>query len=92
MLIVSPCTTVRATISRIVYATLPGVRDGGNRCVFLTLCCLRDDECMFLAITVFGTIADGRRCQFAPISGSFPHFAGRFFDQALGFAVGWNYM
>ncbi|KIJ91822.1 hypothetical protein K443DRAFT_14081 [Laccaria amethystina LaAM-08-1] len=27
----------------------------------------------------------------APISGSFPHFAERWVDPALGFAVGWNY-
>lgn len=50
---------LRATISRIVYATLPGVRDGGNRCVFLTLCCLRDDECMFLVISFFGQLLMG---------------------------------
>jgi len=27
----------------------------------------------------------------APISGTFPHFAARWVDPALGFAVGWNY-
>jgi len=37
-------------------------------------------------------LTGGGTRQFAPISGSFPHFAGRFFDRALGFAVGWNYM
>ncbi|KAG9014332.1 hypothetical protein FRB94_012738 [Tulasnella sp. JGI-2019a] len=28
---------------------------------------------------------------FAPISGTFPHFASRWVDPAFGFAVGWNY-
>ncbi|EIM88043.1 general amino acid permease 1 [Stereum hirsutum FP-91666 SS1] len=28
---------------------------------------------------------------FAPVSGSFSHFAARWVDPALGFAVGWNY-
>lgn len=28
---------------------------------------------------------------FAPISGTFPHFAARWVDPAFGFAVGWNY-
>lgn len=28
---------------------------------------------------------------FAPVSGTFPHFAARWVDPAFGFAVGWNY-
>ncbi|KAF8840424.1 hypothetical protein BDN67DRAFT_968637, partial [Paxillus ammoniavirescens] len=28
---------------------------------------------------------------FAPITGTFPHYASRWVDPALGFAVGWNY-
>lgn len=28
---------------------------------------------------------------FAPISGSFPHYAARWVDPAFGFAVGWNF-
>ncbi|KAG6334176.1 hypothetical protein ID866_4923 [Astraeus odoratus] len=28
---------------------------------------------------------------FAPITGSFPYYAARWVDPALGFAVGWNY-
>ncbi|TFY83835.1 hypothetical protein EWM64_g162 [Hericium alpestre] len=28
---------------------------------------------------------------FAPVSGTFSHYAGRWVDPALGFAVGWNY-
>jgi yeast amino acid transporter len=27
----------------------------------------------------------------APISGTFPHFAARWVDPAFGFAIGWNY-
>ena len=27
----------------------------------------------------------------APVSGTFPHFAARWVDPALGFAIGWNY-
>ena len=30
-----------------IYATLPGIRLGGNRRIFLALCRLRDDECMY---------------------------------------------
>lgn len=26
----------------------------------------------------------------APVSGTYPHFAARWVDPALGFAVGWN--
>lgn len=33
----------------------------------------------------------GEMTSLAPISGSFPHFASRWVDPALGFAVGWNY-
>lgn len=27
----------------------------------------------------------------APVSGTFPHYAARWVDPALGFAIGWNY-
>ncbi|KAA1469644.1 general amino acid permease 1 [Dentipellis sp. KUC8613] len=30
-------------------------------------------------------------CAFAPVSGTFSHYAARWVDPALGFAVGWNY-
>ncbi|TFY59575.1 hypothetical protein EVG20_g7737 [Dentipellis fragilis] len=30
-------------------------------------------------------------CAFAPVSGTFSHYAARWVDHALGFAVGWNY-
>jgi yeast amino acid transporter len=33
----------------------------------------------------------GEMTSHAPISGSFPHYAARWVDPALGFAVGWNY-
>ncbi|CCM02644.1 uncharacterized protein FIBRA_04748 [Fibroporia radiculosa] len=33
----------------------------------------------------------GEMTSFAPISGSFPHYAARWADPALGFALGWNY-
>lgn len=35
--------------------------------------------------------AMGEMSTHAPISGTFPHFAARWVDPALGFAVGWNY-
>lgn len=44
-----------------------------------------------------GTVAYASLCSlcemttWAPISGTFPHFAERWVDPALGFAVGWNY-
>ncbi|GBE86696.1 Probable proline-specific permease [Sparassis crispa] len=33
----------------------------------------------------------GEMTSFAPISGTFPHFAARWVDPAFGFALGWNY-
>ncbi|TCD68026.1 hypothetical protein EIP91_011637 [Steccherinum ochraceum] len=36
-------------------------------------------------------VAIGEMTAHAPISGSFAHFAARWCDPALGFAVGWNY-
>ncbi|KAF7289086.1 General APC amino acid permease [Mycena chlorophos] len=33
----------------------------------------------------------GEMTTWAPISGTFPHYAARWVDPALGFAVGWNY-
>ncbi|KAF9234078.1 amino acid permease/ SLC12A domain-containing protein [Melanogaster broomeanus] len=33
----------------------------------------------------------GEMTSFAPIPGTFPHYASRWVDPALGFAVGWNY-
>ncbi|KAJ3566384.1 hypothetical protein NP233_g7044 [Leucocoprinus birnbaumii] len=51
-----------------------------------------------LAYILVGTTAYSSLCSvgemscWAPISGTFPHFAGRWVDPALGFAVGWNYL
>jgi len=93
MLIVSPCTTsaqpsaelftrpfqAYAMVGTVAYSSLCAVSE------MTSVCCL--------VISFFGQLlTGGGACQFAPISGSFPHFAGRFFDRALGFAVGWNYM
>jgi len=50
-----------------------------------------------LAYLLVGTVAYSSLCAIgemtthAPISGTFPHYAGRWVDPALGFAVGWNY-
>ncbi|PCH44562.1 general amino acid permease 1 [Wolfiporia cocos MD-104 SS10] len=33
----------------------------------------------------------GEMTSFAPISGTFPHYAARWVDPAFGFALGWNY-
>ncbi|KAK0202454.1 general APC amino acid permease [Desarmillaria ectypa] len=50
-----------------------------------------------IAYTLVGTVAYSSLCSvgematFAPISGTFPHFAARWVDPAFGFAVGWNY-
>lgn len=40
----------------------------------------------FAALAALGEVTSH-----APISGTFPHFAARWVDPALGFAVGWNY-
>ncbi|KAJ3574016.1 hypothetical protein NP233_g2054 [Leucocoprinus birnbaumii] len=50
-----------------------------------------------IAYILVGTVVYATLCSlsemtcWAPISGTFPHFAGRWVDPALGFAVGWNY-
>ncbi|KAG5722987.1 Dicarboxylic amino acid permease [Termitomyces sp. T112] len=50
-----------------------------------------------IAYILVGTVAYSSLCSIAeltthaPISGTFPHFAARWVDPALGFAVGWNY-
>ncbi|KAF9053752.1 general amino acid permease 1 [Hymenopellis radicata] len=50
-----------------------------------------------IAYALVGTVAYSSLCAvgemttWAPISGTFPHFAARWVDPALGFAVGWNY-
>ncbi|CCM02658.1 uncharacterized protein FIBRA_04762 [Fibroporia radiculosa] len=50
-----------------------------------------------IAYALVGTVAYGTLCSlgemasFAPISGSFPHYAARWVDPAFGFALGWNY-
>ncbi|KAF8835977.1 hypothetical protein BDN67DRAFT_1072156 [Paxillus ammoniavirescens] len=50
-----------------------------------------------IAYALVGTVAYSSLCSIgemtshAPISGTFPHFAARWVDPALGFAVGWNY-
>ncbi|KAF7971189.1 hypothetical protein HWV62_21866 [Athelia sp. TMB] len=50
-----------------------------------------------IAYAFVGTVAYASLCAvgemtcFAPISGTFPHYAARWVDPALGFAIGWNY-
>ncbi|KAI0683253.1 amino acid permease/ SLC12A domain-containing protein, partial [Cytidiella melzeri] len=50
-----------------------------------------------IAYAVVGSIAYSALCAIgemtshAPISSTFPHFAARWVDPALGFALGWNY-
>jgi amino acid transporter len=50
-----------------------------------------------LSYALVGTVAYSSLCAvgemstWAPISGTFPHFAARWVDPALGFATGWNY-
>ncbi|KAF8806856.1 general amino acid permease 1 [Phlegmacium glaucopus] len=50
-----------------------------------------------IAYALVGTVAYASLCSvgemttWAPISGTFPHFAARWVDPALGFSVGWNY-
>ncbi|KDR80803.1 hypothetical protein GALMADRAFT_1108102 [Galerina marginata CBS 339.88] len=50
-----------------------------------------------IAYALVGTVAYSSLCAvgemstWAPISGTFPHFAARWVDPALGFATGWNY-
>ncbi|THU90618.1 general amino acid permease 1 [Dendrothele bispora CBS 962.96] len=50
-----------------------------------------------LAYVIVGTVTYSMICSlgemtsFAPISGTFPHYAARWVDPALGFAVGWNF-
>ncbi|KAK4702354.1 hypothetical protein P7C70_g3871, partial [Phenoliferia sp. Uapishka_3] len=36
-------------------------------------------------------VALGEMCTLYPVSGAFTHYAARFVDPALGFAMGWNY-
>ncbi|KAG9014333.1 hypothetical protein FRB94_012739 [Tulasnella sp. JGI-2019a] len=51
-----------------------------------------------LAYILIGSVAYSSLCSvgemtcFAPISGTFPHYAARWVDPAFGFAVGWNYL
>ncbi|EIN06222.1 general APC amino acid permease [Punctularia strigosozonata HHB-11173 SS5] len=50
-----------------------------------------------LAYALVGTTAYSTLCSLgemtshAPVSGTFPHYAARWVDPALGFTVGWNY-
>ncbi|KIJ91821.1 hypothetical protein K443DRAFT_14080 [Laccaria amethystina LaAM-08-1] len=50
-----------------------------------------------IAYILVGSVAYASLCSlcemttWAPISGTFPHFAERWVDPALGFAVGWNF-
>ncbi|KAJ7623715.1 general APC amino acid permease [Roridomyces roridus] len=50
-----------------------------------------------IAYALVATVAYATLCgiaemtTWAPISGTFPHYASRWVDPALGFAVGWNY-
>ncbi|KAF8833273.1 general amino acid permease 1 [Paxillus ammoniavirescens] len=42
-------------------------------------------------VTFASLCSVGEMTSCAPISGTFPHYASRWVDEALGFAVGWNY-
>ncbi|PCH44566.1 general amino acid permease 1 [Wolfiporia cocos MD-104 SS10] len=50
-----------------------------------------------IAYALVGTVSYATLCSlgemtsFAPISGTFPHYAARWVDPAFGFALGWNY-
>ncbi|KAM6495240.1 general amino acid permease 1 [Amanita muscaria] len=50
-----------------------------------------------IAYALVGTVSYSTICSvgematWAPVSGTFPHFAARWVDPAFGFAVGWNY-
>lgn len=50
-----------------------------------------------IAYALVGTVAYSSLCAvgemaaFNPTSGTFPHFAARWVDNALGFSIGWNY-
>ncbi|KZP04955.1 general amino acid permease 1 [Athelia psychrophila] len=50
-----------------------------------------------IAYAFVGTVAYASLCAvgemtcFAPISGTFPHYAARWVDPAFGFAIGWNF-
>ncbi|KAF8324365.1 general amino acid permease 1 [Cantharellus anzutake] len=47
---------------------------------------------LFIGSISYSTLCSlGEMTSFAPISGSFPHFAARWVDPAFGFATGWNY-
>ncbi|KAF8317135.1 general amino acid permease 1 [Clavulina sp. PMI_390] len=47
---------------------------------------------IFMATIAYSTLLSlGEMTTFAPISGTFPHFAARWVDPAFGFAIGWNY-
>lgn len=47
---------------------------------------------MFIGSIAYATlISVGEMTAFAPVSGTFPHFAARWVDPAFGFALGWNY-
>ncbi|KZT43138.1 general amino acid permease 1 [Sistotremastrum suecicum HHB10207 ss-3] len=47
--------------------------------------------CLVGSVAYSSLCAIGEMTSHAPISGTFPHFAARWVDPALGFAVGWNY-
>ncbi|KIK78751.1 hypothetical protein PAXRUDRAFT_16708 [Paxillus rubicundulus Ve08.2h10] len=42
-------------------------------------------------VTFASLCSVGEMTSFAPVRGTFPHYASRWVDEALGFAVGWNY-
>lgn len=47
---------------------------------------------LFIGSIAYSTLVSvGEMTSFAPISGTFPHFAARWVDPAFGFAQGWNY-
>jgi len=47
---------------------------------------------MLVGTVAYSTLCSvGEMTTWAPVSGTFPHFAARWVDPAFGFAVGWNY-
>lgn len=59
-------------------------RDGGKSSSFI----LHDK--IQIALQAYSSLcAVGEMTCFAPVSGTFPHYAARWVDPALGFAIGW---
>ncbi|GAA95789.1 uncharacterized protein L969DRAFT_62736 [Mixia osmundae IAM 14324] len=47
--------------------------------------------CIMGSVVYSMMVALGEMCTLYPVSGAFTHYAARFVDPALGFALGWNY-